>query len=153
MSITRTYTTESDCTRFWVSDSFDQLPSWLVTDRDDFSYNWQFYGIDDETDEFGLVEEPMWSTYFMPNNSWDANWLKENKEAVAREGFTIICMDEELFALGIDGAGYDFYEEHWIPLYRLRGFQWHDDPDIEAQPVSTLEPDCHEKIGIDVGDR
>ena len=26
----------------------------------------------------------------------------------------------------IDGAGYDFYESHWIPLYKARGLQWHE---------------------------
>lgn len=27
--------------------------------------------------------------------------------------------------LGIDGAGYDFYESHWIPLYKTLGYSWH----------------------------
>ena len=22
--------------------------------------------------------------------------------------------------------GYDFYENHWIPLYKARGLQWHE---------------------------
>ena len=29
------------------------------------------------------------------------------------------------YFFGIDGAGYSFYEEHWIPLYKARGLQWH----------------------------
>lgn len=33
----------------------------------------------------------------------------------------------EIFdTIGIDGAGYDFYEAHWIPLYEARGLHWHE---------------------------
>ena len=28
--------------------------------------------------------------------------------------------------LGIDGAGFNFFHHFWIPLYRLRGLQWHE---------------------------
>ena len=35
-----------------------------------------------------------------------------------------LCLFGYIF--GIDGAGYDFYEDHWIPLYKERGIQWHD---------------------------
>jgi hypothetical protein len=28
--------------------------------------------------------------------------------------------------LGINGAGYDFYEHHWIPLYTALGYAWHE---------------------------
>lgn len=28
---------------------------------------------------------------------------------------------------GIDGAGYDFYEAHWEPLYKARGLHWHSE--------------------------
>ena len=39
-------------------------------------------------------------------------------------GFTILDSDYGLF-IGIDGAGYDFYEKHWTPLYDAFGFKWH----------------------------
>lgn len=29
--------------------------------------------------------------------------------------------------IGIDGAGYDFYESHWIPLYTVRGLEYHSE--------------------------
>lgn len=29
------------------------------------------------------------------------------------------------YIFGIDGAGYDFYDAHWIPLYKARGLRWH----------------------------
>lgn len=35
MTITRTYTTEAECARLWVSEDFDQIPDWLVTERHD----------------------------------------------------------------------------------------------------------------------
>ena len=38
---------------------------------------------------------------------------------------TLVGAVASVFALGIDGAGYDFYDAHWVPLYRLRGFTWH----------------------------
>ena len=31
------------------------------------------------------------------------------------------------YIFGINGAGYDFYEQHWIPLYDARGLHWHVD--------------------------
>ena len=31
------------------------------------------------------------------------------------------------YFFGIDGAGYDFYEAHWTPLYKARGLHWHDE--------------------------
>ena len=34
-------------------------------------------------------------------------------------------IDGELI-LGINGGGYDFYEAHWIPLYRELGYGWHN---------------------------
>ena len=27
----------------------------------------------------------------------------------------------------MDGCGYDFYLEHWVPLYKARGLKWHDE--------------------------
>lgn len=102
------------------------IPDWLIAERHDLFDAWEFRGIDDDTDEYGMVEPPIWGTYFMPSSDIDSNWLDDHAEEVARLGFTLIYHEGYLFALGIDGAGYDFYEAHWIPLYRLRGFQWHD---------------------------
>lgn len=126
MTIIRTYSTEAECTRCWVNEGFEQIPERLVLNHTNFFEHFEFFGIDNDTDEYSYVEAPMWSMYFMPNASLDARWITDNAEAIARLGFTVIYEDGELFALGIDGAGYDFYEAHWIPLYGLRGFQWHD---------------------------
>lgn len=127
MSITRTYRTEAECARCWIHEDFDDIPERLVLNQVDACEHFEFFGIDCETEEYGRVDAPMWGTYFTPNTRLDADWIEANAREIANLGFTVIYEDGELFGLGIDGAGYDFYEAHWIPLYRLRGFRWHDE--------------------------
>ena len=68
---------------------------------------------------------PMWGTMFdVPN--MDKEWVRSNMDKVAECGFRIYDFETmDLLLLGIDGAGYDFYEAHWIPLYEARGLTWH----------------------------
>jgi hypothetical protein len=40
-------------------------------------------------------------------------------------GFRIYQTEDFGVVFGIDGAGYDFYEAHFEPLYKLRGLCWH----------------------------
>lgn len=70
---------------------------------------------------------PMWWTMWMFGDTCDDYWLKdeENRQIMADCGFRIYEI-EEGFIFGIDGAGYDFYDAHWIPLYKARGLQWHE---------------------------
>lgn len=77
---------------------------------------------DFDNHEYGL---PMWGWLWNPNESIDECWIKENLQIVADCGFRVYESDEVGILLGIDGAGYDFYEAHWIPLYKVRGLQWH----------------------------
>lgn len=42
-------------------------------------------------------------------------------------GFRIYEQEDYGYIFGIDGAGYDFYDEHWCPLYKARGLRWHDE--------------------------
>lgn len=72
--------------------------------------------------EYGL---PMWGWLWNPENI-DEWWIKENLQEIADCGFRIYESDEVGIMIGIDGAGYDFYESHWIPLYKARGLKWHD---------------------------
>ena len=44
---------------------------------------------------------------------------------VGETGISAFEIDGEL-VLGINGAGYDFYEHHWIPLYEALGYGWHE---------------------------
>lgn len=73
--------------------------------------------------------EIMWSTLFEAKDNTIKDWILENYEKIITEaGFTIIDLSKEnegeyetgVF-LGVNGAGYDFYEAHWIPLYKIFG--------------------------------
>ncbi|MCY9056089.1 hypothetical protein MOE90_20850 [Bacillus spizizenii] len=69
---------------------------------------------------------PIWGTMWRFGSSLDENWTRENLEIVSQCGFRIYEDHEENdIYIGIDGAGYDFYESHWTPLYKARGLQWH----------------------------
>jgi len=88
---------------------------------------------------------PMWSTLFLPKDAADVRAIKrllrplavEDKgsdlaalaeagwQAVADTGILAIEFREELL-LGIHGAGYSFYAEHWEPLYNAMGYHWHE---------------------------
>ena len=74
---------------------------------------------------------PMWGTMWSFSEPMDDWWLEEKNglEAMARCGFRIYRQEDYGYIFGIDGAGYDFYEDHWIPLYKERGIQWHDAED------------------------
>ena len=69
---------------------------------------------------------PMWGTMWSFDHFFDDIWLKEksNLQAMADCGFRIYEQEDFGYIFGIDGAGYDFYEAHWIPLYKARGQQW-----------------------------
>lgn len=71
---------------------------------------------------------PMWGRMWTFGESIDNWWLEDedNQRKMAECGFRIYECDELGYVFGIDGAGYSFYDEHWIPLYRARGLEWHD---------------------------
>ena len=88
--------------------------------------------IDDAKNE--LMDEQreiMWGTLFEAKDQMLADKILENSDAIINNaGFTVIDVskkDEEgaygtgIF-LGVNGAGYDFYEQHWVPLYRILGW-------------------------------
>ena len=76
---------------------------------------------------------PMWGTMWQFGDGADDYWLEElgGIQAMSDCGFRIYENDEWGYFFGIDGAGYDFFEAHWIPLYRKRGLRWHD-PETES---------------------
>lgn len=73
----------------------------------------------------------MWGTIFSPGDPMDRYWIENNAELVGECGFVVYTSDETEILLAVDGAGYDFYEAHWTPLYRARGFTWHVDHDAK----------------------
>jgi hypothetical protein len=69
----------------------------------------------------------MWGWMWMFEERLDEDWARDNLDKMAECGFRVFD-DEETgdIYIGIDGAGYDFYSQHWIPLYEARGLQWHN---------------------------
>ena len=65
---------------------------------------------------------PMWGTMWTFGDSADDYWVEEldGLAIMAECGFRVYETDELGYVFGIDGAGYDFYEAHWIPLYKRR---------------------------------
>jgi hypothetical protein len=82
-------------------------------------------------DEFEVERDsllPMWGWLWSFGNSADEYWLEElgGIRLMSECGFRIYEHEEWGYFFGIDGAGYSFMDEHWEPLYRARGLQWHD---------------------------
>lgn len=83
---------------------------------------------------------PMWGTVFMPTNSIDLRNIEELLQPIQLDE-SGDCIDEEWqkvgdtrilacecdgeLVLGINGAGYDFYTDHWAKLYDALGYHWH----------------------------
>lgn len=85
---------------------------------------------DFKDEDFYYYWPAMWGTMFCPNDWTDKEWIKENTSKVEECGFIIYECDYCDILLGINGAGYDFYESHWKPLYFARGLKWHKSNDV-----------------------
>lgn len=129
--IKRIYRTEEECAGLWTSEAFDAIHEDWFFNWPDFCERFEFMGLDGETGEYGPTHEPMWSTWWRISEWLDQVWISEHPEETAEAGFTLIYLDGELFALGVDGAGYGFLEAHWVPLYRARALKWHDEASEE----------------------
>ncbi len=73
---------------------------------------------------------PMWGTMWTFGEQIDEEWangeyLGSHLQEMADCGFRIYEQEDLGLIFGIDGCGYDFYEAHWIPLYKARGLHWH----------------------------
>ncbi len=77
---------------------------------------------------------PMWGTLWSMGDSADDYWIEDldGIQCLSNCGFRVYEHDEWGYFFGIDGCGYSFYEEHWIPLYKARGLKWHDENIEEA---------------------
>ena len=86
--------------------------------------------IDRAADKFDVLRDdvlPMWGTMWQFGDQCDDWWLEEMDgiRIMSECGFRIYESEEFGYFFGIDGAGYSFYEAHWIPLYERRGLHWH----------------------------
>ena len=86
-----------------------------VEDQDE-QEEWEFSEMEKEYTDYGY---PMWGTLWLAGTSWMERFILENLNKIAERGFRIYETEEGDILLGIDGAGYDFYEMHWNPLYEL----------------------------------
>ena len=77
---------------------------------------------------------PMWGTLWAFSGQLDNDWLADygGLQLMADCGFRIYEQEDYQYIFGIDGAGYDFYHDHWIPLYKARGLQWHESDKEDA---------------------
>lgn len=80
---------------------------------------------DFEIDKLDVL--PMWGTMWGFGDWIDENWIEEGDgmRALSDCGFRVYEHSEWGYFFGIDGAGYDFFEAHWVPLYKKRGLKWH----------------------------
>ncbi len=81
---------------------------------------------DSEFVEIGKDQLPMWGWLWQFDDEMDNVWLERNGiKIMSKLGFRIYKSEKYGYFFGIDGAGYDFYEKHWTPLYEARGLKWH----------------------------
>lgn len=80
-----------------------------------------------EEDLLPKLALPMWGTMWTFGEKLDEDWARDNAEVLAECGFYVYESDELGVFIGIDGAGYDFYDAHWVPLYEKRGLKWHNE--------------------------
>ena len=122
--------TELEACRLWVQRDMVSIPQSVIVKLYEHS------GYEDMQEVTPWTEEELENVYdYFPAWGWlwamedpcDEHWLGENLEAMKECGFRIYESEDYGYVFGINGAGYDFYENHWIPLYRARGFHWHDE--------------------------
>lgn len=104
-----------------------------------------------ETDDFEVDRDgrlPMWGTLWQFGDSADDYWLEEMDgiQVMSDCGFRIYEHEEFGYFFGIDGAGFDFYEAFWEPLYKARGLQWHD-PAAEKERQMQLKGYKKKQLG------
>lgn len=76
---------------------------------------------------------PMWDCMWQFGEQLDKDWLETQGglATMLRLGFSVYWSPEWGYFFGIEGGGYDFYTEHWIPLYLERGLHWHEESSSE----------------------
>jgi hypothetical protein len=78
-------------------------------------------------DDFYSYWPCAWGTMFSPRDWTDREWIKNHVDEVEKCGFTVFECEYYEILLGLNSAGYDFFEAHWKPLYLSRRLSWHDE--------------------------
>ncbi len=124
--MTKEYKTVRDCTELWMGE-FDAIPTGMVSELMAADPDaWQEVTWREEDEVFDLL--PMWGTMWSFHDPCDIWWVEEGDgvEVLSLCGFRVYEHERYGFFFGIDGAGYDFYDAHWCPLYHARGLRWHE---------------------------
>ena len=119
--------TRIEAAREWVTE-FKAVPTQMIAklwnaDPEDWR---EVTSSDNEDGNYDLL--PMWGTMWAFSDSCDSDWLKFGNGILKMSqcGFRVFESEKFGYFFGIDGAGYDFYESHWLPIYNARGLKWHD---------------------------
>ena len=116
------FETRKDAVYHWV-ETFDAIPQDLLIEWNESKDG---YGLRRLTPYKKDTEDyyPMWGTMWSFHDSTDNWWLENNLDVMNELGFVVFESEDYGYFFGIDGAGYDFYDAHWIPLYEKRGLRW-----------------------------
>lgn len=121
-----------------VNNFMAEIPLWMFEDvyfeERDTLINLGLDGKPEEMDyedvdgeELDVYEDwPSWGSVFRIKDSNMKSQIKNLAKDVAEIGFLVLYdkFQNELY-LGIDGGGFDFYTDLWIPLYDVLGLKWH----------------------------
>ena len=118
------YKTKLDACQSWV-DSFNAIPVSVAEKLLKVSGYNDFLEITENEDADDIF--PAWSTMWTMDSKVDKDWCEseEGITALSECGFRVYESEDYGVVFGIDGAGYNFYEYHWLPLYEKRGLLWH----------------------------
>ena len=100
-----------------VRNEFDFIPLDVIIKLDgDYCINWLC-----EFSEYEMGDYyPMWGTVFSVRDNFLSEKIVENAQKIYEECNIWVGEQEDFgIILGINGAGYDFYEAHWEPLFNL----------------------------------
>ncbi|NUJ17419.1 hypothetical protein FKN04_12620 [Bacillus glycinifermentans] len=86
-----------------------------------------YCGSCNSNDIYNKCEFPIWETMWTFKHEYDEVWAKKNLDKMKECGFWVYESKELGLFFGIDGGGYDFYDSHWIPLYKARGLKYHSE--------------------------
>lgn len=101
-----------------------------------------------------LDGRPMWNAMWVINGEPSYQEIQEFNEC----GISVYEDEDGDWYFGIDGCGYDFYDAHWVKLYREYGICWHSTEDswlreLERRVTSYIEMCADVPKGITWSDR
>lgn len=121
------YKTREEAARAWVSE-MNVFPLEMLikaTDGGEDLIEITPYTEEEQEDE-NREYFPMWQYLWQFSDSADERWAEgeDGLQALKECGFRVYHSEEWGDFIGIDGAGYSFLREHWMPLYIARGLRW-----------------------------